>query len=74
MSAEILIIIIFISAAVAVVLFARRDAKKAERFAALKKELLRTARERERASKIKTSVDNMPDDDVRERLRNVSDQ
>lgn len=72
MSAELLIIIIFISAAVAAVVFARRDAKRAERLAALKAELLRRAREQERINAIKDNVSRMSDADVRERLRNVS--
>lgn len=72
MSAELLIIIIFIGAAVAVVVFARRDAKKAERLAALKAELLRRAREQERTNAIKDNVSRMSDADVRARLRNLS--
>lgn len=56
----------------AVLIYARAEARKAERLAALKAELLRRAREQERTNAIKDNVSRMSDDDVRERLRNIS--
>ena len=52
----------------AVLIYARAEARKAERLAALKAEL----QERERADKIKNNVAHLSNNDVRERLRNVS--
>ena len=56
----------------AVLIYARAEARKAERLAALKAELLRRAREQERYEKISDNVSRMADADVRERLQNLT--
>lgn len=55
----------------AVLIYARAEARNKERLAALKAELLRRAREEERASAIKDNVSRLSDDNVRWRLRNI---
>ena len=65
-------LILVVCAFGAVLIYARAEARKAERLAALKEELLRRAREQERANAISDSVGRMSDDDVRERLRKLS--
>lgn len=51
----------------AVVLFARRDAKRAEHIKALKREI----KEREYANRVCDAVRNMPIDSVREKLKDT---
>lgn len=55
----------------AVLVYARAEARKAERLSALKAELLRRAREEERENAIKSNVSRLADDNVRWRLRNI---
>lgn len=54
-----------------VLYFVRRDGRNSERIRNLKTELERTAKEQENANQVHSSVDNMSDDDVRERLQNT---
>ena len=46
--------------------------QNADKLEALKQEAERTAKEQERANAIHDSVNNLPIDDVRERLQNVA--
>ena len=55
----------------AVLVFARADARKAERINALKKELARQKQEQQAYEKIADCVGRMADDTVRGRLRNL---
>lgn len=52
--------------------FARKEGKKAEQVANLRRELERQAQERERAQTIIDNVRNMSDADVSGRLQNIS--
>ena len=65
-------LILAVCALGAVLVFARADARKAERINALKKELARQKQEREAYEKIADSVGRLSDDAVRGRLRNLS--
>lgn len=56
----------------AVIALAKNSGRNAARLEALKQEAERTAKEQERANAIHDSVDNLPIDDVRERLQNVA--
>lgn len=60
-------LIFAVCALAGVLIYARAEARKAERLDVLKQEL----KERERDDKIKDNVSRMADDDVRERLRNL---
>ncbi len=53
------------------VALAKSSGRNAARLEALKAEAKRLAQEQERANAINDSVDNLPIDDVRERLQNV---
>ena len=52
--------------------FARREVKKAEQLANLRREIERQAKERERAESIINNVSNMSDRDIDDRLQNIS--
>lgn len=56
----------------AVIALAKNSGRNAARLEALKQEAERTAKEQERANAIHDSVNNLPIDDVRERLQNVA--
>ena len=58
----------------AVVALAKTSGKKAAQLDALKAETEQAAKEQERANKIIDRVDRMSVDDVRERLRRLSDK
>lgn len=55
-------------------LLSRREGSKAAQLEALKKELKQRAEEQERAQKITDNVNNMPSNDVRDRLQNLPNQ
>ena len=52
--------------------FARREVKKAEQLANLRREIERQAKERERAQSIINNVNSLSDSDVSDRLQNLS--
>lgn len=54
-----------------VIFYARRDARKAEQLANLRREAQRNAKEQERANEINNAVSNMSDSDVADRLQNI---
>lgn len=68
------ITIIGVFAAILAVLLAvvKNNGKKAEQLRAMRETAEREAKERERASKITDNVANMANDDVRARLRKIS--
>ena len=55
----------------AALFFARREGKKAEQVANLRRELERNAKEQERANEINARVDNADINNIRERLSNL---
>jgi hypothetical protein len=58
----------------AIIILAGKNGSKSEKLEALKKELKQRAEEQERANRINENVGNMPIDDVRDRLQNISDK
>lgn len=70
--AQITIICVFVAILGVLLVIARNNGKKAEQLRAMRKTAEREAKERERESKIKGNVANMADDDVRARLRKIS--
>ena len=55
-----------------VIYYARKEARKAEQLANLRREIERQAKEQGKANAIMDNVRNMSDDDVRKRLSNIS--
>ena len=55
-----------------VIFYARRDARKAEQLANLRREAQRNAKEQEKANEINNAVAGMSDSDVSDRLSNIS--
>ena len=72
MTAQITIIGVFAAILAALLAVVKNNGKKAEQLRAMREAAEREAKERERAEKITHSVDNMSSDDVRARLRKVS--
>lgn len=70
--AQITIICVFVAILGVLLVIARNNGKKAEQLRAMRETAEREAKERERESKIKGNVANMADDDVRARLRKIS--
>lgn len=62
----------FIASYITAIILARREGKKAEQVANLRRELERNAKEQARAQSIIDNVRNMSDDDVSNRLSNIS--
>lgn len=73
MLSQITIIGVLAALLAALIAVVRNNGKKAERLRALKETAEREAKERARANEIVDNVRNMPDDDVRARLRRVSE-
>lgn len=65
-------ILAFIASYITAIILARREGKKAEQVANLRRELERNAKEQARAQSIIDNVRNMSDDDVSNRLSNIS--
>ena len=72
MTAQITIIGVFAAILAALLAVVKNNGKKAEQLRAMREVAEREAKERERAEKITDSVSNMADDDVRARLRKIS--
>lgn len=70
--AQIYIVGVFVAILAVLLAVARNNGKKAEQLRAMRETAEREAKERERESKIKNNVANMANDDVRARLRRVS--
>ena len=70
--AQIYIAGVFVAIIAVLLAVARNNGKKAEQLRAMRETAEREAKERERESKIKNDVANMANDDVRARLRRVS--
>lgn len=70
--AQITIIGVFVAILAVLLAVARNNGKKAEQLRAMRETAEREAKERERAEKITDSVADMADDDVRARLRKIS--
>ena len=65
-------ILVFIASYVLAILFARREGKKAEQLANLRREIENRAKEQERANEIIDNVRGMSDNDVSNRLQDIS--
>lgn len=72
MLSQITIIGVFAALLAALIAVVKNNGKKAEQLRAMRETAEREAKERERESKIKDNVANMADDDVRARLRKIS--
>lgn len=72
MTAQICLVAVFVAILGVLLAVVRNNGKKAERLRALKETAEREAKERERAKEITDNVRNMDADDVRARLRKVS--
>lgn len=72
MLSQITIIGVFAAILAALLAVVKNNGKKAEQLRAMRETAEREAKERERAEKITDSVDNMSIDNVRARLRRVS--
>lgn len=70
--AQIYIIGVFVAILSVLLAVVKNNGKKAEQLRAMRETAEREAKERERAEKITDSVDNMSSDNVRARLRKVS--
>ena len=64
-------ILVFLASYIVAIVLARREGKKAEQVANLRREIERNAKEQERANEINATVDDLPIDSVRERLQNT---
>lgn len=71
MTTQIILICGVIFAFFVALFLSRREGGKAAQLEALKKELKKRAEEQERAQKITDNVNNMPSNDVRDRLQNL---
>lgn len=65
-------ILAFVIGYIATLILARREGKKAEQVANLRRELERNAKEQARAQSIIDNIRNMDDNDVSNRLSNIS--
>lgn len=65
-------ILAFIASYITAIILARREGKKAEQVANLRREIERQAKEQARAQSIIDNVRNMSDDDINKRLQNIS--
>lgn len=72
MLSQITIICVFAALLAALIAVVKNNGKKAEQLRAMRETAEREAKERERESKIKDNVANMANDDVRARLRKIS--
>lgn len=73
MLSQITIICVFAALLAALIAVVRSNGKKAERLRALRESAIREARERAKANESVDNVRNMSNDDVRTRLRRVSE-
>ena len=64
-------ILVFLASYIVAIILARREGKKAEQVANLRREIERNAKEQERANEISNRVDNMSIGSVHERLSNL---
>jgi len=64
-------ILVFLASYIVAIILARREGKKAEQVANLRREIERNAKEQERANEINARVDNADINTVRERLSNL---
>lgn len=71
--ASIYIVVVFVAIIAVLLAVARNNGKKAERLRAMKESAEREAKERAKANEVVDNVRNMSNDDVRARLRKVSE-
>lgn len=67
-------ILVFLASYIVAIILARREGKKAEQVANLRREIERNAKEQERANEINATVDDLAIDNVRERLQNTKNK
>lgn len=65
-------ILVFLASYIVAIILARREGKKAEQVANLRREIERQAKEQEKENAINNAVANMSDDDVANRLQDIS--
>ena len=73
METQISLIAVFAAILGALLAIVRKNGKQAERLRAMRETAEREARERAKANEIIDNVRNMDDDDVRDRLRRISE-